>query len=763
MRLRVVRDGSHIGISLNQSVAVNGGTIIAHSVGVELKSASYLLNSGTIDGGSLGAWLFSGTIANSGLIEGALTQSAGVYLAGTYATGGVLINSGTIEGTGSNQSYGVYVNSANVDILNKRGALISGLTTGIEFYKYGSGTVTNAGTIIGSSGTAVQFNAGNDRLILAPGSSIVGKVDGGAGNNVLELSAGIGVGTLAGFGTNVTNFQALTVDYGAVWSLSGTNVLSGVTIADSGTLMLAGTTALDVPITGWGEVVLDGIDRFNAGGVVQTASLALAAGVSTITADLDYQGAFASTGGTLALAGHDFTLLGSAQLGGGAITGGTLVTEGIAGLSALSLIGTWQDYGNIVQSGRLVLGAATGARGRLDIETDSTLTLTGNAVVASGTVGAGSISNTGFLQKTGGGLSVIGSNLTSQTNIVANIGTLELTGTDTLSGIIGGNGTLEMGGGRDIMLAPTTLRISHWAVTGGFADVRVNLSYAGGFSETNGTVAMTTGGTLNLTGGVSLAGGAFAGEITSVGGLLQTFGAVSLTRFTVDGAGNWRDFGTVSAPGTLFLGSSVGGSGRFVIAAGGLFNLTGAGGIMLTSGGTGSFQNSGLLEKTAGAGTSVIGLATTNSATISAAAGTLDFTGGVTGTGSATIGSAGTLEFSGAVSATQTIHFAGTAGGMLKLNDPSGNTLSFAGAVSGFSGADAIDLTTFAFSGTPKTAWTQSGTKGTLTITDGAKTAHVVLFGQYVAAGFHLVKDAGTGTVVTYTPPTQTALASPHH
>ena len=48
--------------------------------------------------------------------------------------------------------------------------------------------LTNAGTIVGTGGTAIQFGSGDDTLALQTGSVITGNVDGGAGNNTITLN-----------------------------------------------------------------------------------------------------------------------------------------------------------------------------------------------------------------------------------------------------------------------------------------------------------------------------------------------------------------------------------------------------------------------------------------------------------------------------------------------------------------------------------------------------------------------------------------------
>jgi hypothetical protein len=58
-----------------------------------------------------------------------------------------------------------------------------------------------------------------------------------------------------------------------------------------------------------------------------------------------------------------------------------------------------------------------------------------------------------------------------------------------------------------------------------------------------------------------------------------------------------------------------------------------------------------------------------------------------------------------------------------------------------------------------------AGTAGTLNVTDGAHSAAIALFGQFVAAGFHTAADSGgLGTAITYQNPAVTAaLATPLH
>jgi hypothetical protein len=68
--------------------------------------------------------------------------------------------------------------------------------------------------------------------------------------------------------------------------------------------------------------------------------------------------------------------------------------------------------------------------------------------------------------------------------------------------------------------------------------------------------------------------------------------------------------------------------------------------------------------------------------------------------------------------------------------------------------ADAIDLTDVNFGSSSQTFVEDGGgTFGTLSVTDGTHHAAIVLFGNFMAAGFHTANDGGGGTQVTYIPP----------
>ena len=129
-------------------------------------------------------------------------------------------------------------------VSNASGGTISGGNDGI-LIQGDTGTVINAGDIAGTA-AAVVFAAGFiNRLVVDPGATFTGAVDGGntigaAQVSTLELASGASAGTLSGLGTQFIDFAQSTIDAGANWTLSGANTLvAGATLTNSGTLTVS--------------------------------------------------------------------------------------------------------------------------------------------------------------------------------------------------------------------------------------------------------------------------------------------------------------------------------------------------------------------------------------------------------------------------------------------------------------------------------------------------------------------------------------------
>ncbi|MEH2704060.1 VCBS repeat-containing protein [Bradyrhizobium elkanii] len=188
------------------------------------------------------------------------------------------------------------------------------------------------------------------------------------------------------------------------------------------------------------------------------------------------------------------------------------------------------------------------------------------------------------------------------------------------------------------------------------------------------------------------------------------------------------------------------GQGSLTLSNEGTIDATGSHALVIDTGAN-VISNAGTLEAT-GTGGLMLASAVANSGLIWANGGTVTAQGEVTGNGGALISGAGTIEF-GAASAAGVI-FDTTAAGHLILDD----AFHFSGTVSGLDGNDDIDIKGVSFGAGTTLSFTENeaGTGGTLTVSDGAHTANIVLLGQYDPNGFAEKADAANGTVITYDP-----------
>jgi hypothetical protein len=477
----------------------------------------------------------------------------------------------------------------------------------------------------------------------------------------------------------------------------------------------------------------------------------------------------------------------------GTISGPGLVSFGGGGSDAIDAgtamtIANWAIVGNnttvtlnesLAYAGFISAGFGTD----LVVAAGSTLTLTGTTALSDASSGAGTIALAGGIatintEASLGSANVVVSGKGTTVDIAAtgtdatalNLGagttmnveiyqSLTLTGTTTVAGTITGNGSLVLAG-NETLDAGAAFSVSTLTQSFGTATLATNITYLGNFFDTGGTISVA-GETLAFAGPVTFNGGTFIGNA----GRFATSGVTTLQSLTVAGGATWLNNAFVVETGNIVLGSVGNQLGRIGNDVGATFDINADVGIQRGAGGTAVFGNSALLEKTGGTGISTIQAAVTNAGTLYAGSGTLDFAAAITGTGGASIAANAVLQFDSTVASTQTVTFSSTPGGELVLNDPSGPGLGFAAGIVGFGAGDTIDLLTFASASGEKATWTQTNSKqGTLAVTDGAKSASILLFGQYAASGFGVGNDGHGGTSVSYTPPAQiVSLTTPHH
>ncbi len=249
----------------------NSGTIAAqYDDGVRLSYGGGVTNSGSASsmyGRSFGIYIAGGvgTVSNDGTIASGQTTGAsdGIY----FGSGGSVTNatSGTITGYDN----GITVKGAEGTVVN-HGTITGSNTAGVAFYQGGTltnaagatisgytgvdmtttsgagSTLVNAGTITatGAPNIAVTFGAPNDLLVIVPGAVFNGGVLGGGTNSTIELASAASIGALSGLGSDFGGFDAIQVDAGASWNLSGSNSIdpgTPITIDAGGSLGVIGT------------------------------------------------------------------------------------------------------------------------------------------------------------------------------------------------------------------------------------------------------------------------------------------------------------------------------------------------------------------------------------------------------------------------------------------------------------------------------------------------------------------------------------------
>ena len=187
---------------------------------------------------------------NYGILLG--TNSAVTNLAtGVIMGNQAIVTSGAdvVTNYGALEGYGIGVVLGGGTVINRSGGVVQGEFQGIDMVEGGGGTVINAGTITGFTGSAIYFQGGGNRLVVYSTGVFNGLVDGGS-NATLELHSSSSAGTIADFGVSFTNFGTVQFDPGSDWSVSGTGAdLSGTRFSgfgDGDTIDLTGFTASSI-------------------------------------------------------------------------------------------------------------------------------------------------------------------------------------------------------------------------------------------------------------------------------------------------------------------------------------------------------------------------------------------------------------------------------------------------------------------------------------------------------------------------------------
>ena len=548
--------------------------------------AAGALGAGTVANGTAGAGGAGGagvvgsglTIINSGTIAGGLASGAVTRANAITFTGGV--NSLTLQ-SGFSISGNVVAVFGGTDTFALGGATNSAFDTtqiGVQYQNFTvfNKTGTSVWTLTGTPGQATPWLISDGTLLAGAATNVFGATSAITVNSpgILDLGGfNQTIGSLAGSGT-VTNSvaasatlttgdatstvfsgviqdgagqTALTKEGIGTFTLSGTNIYTGATTINGGTLALTGAGSI---ANSSGVNVANAAGIFDITGTTTGASITTLSGVAgssvmlgdkTLTlsnASTTYSGVISGTGGALSLSAGTQTLAGTnIYTGATTINGGTLALTGAgsiansSGVNVANAAGIFDITGTTTGASITTLSGVAGSSVMLG---DKTLTLSNASTtyngVISGTNGALSLSAgtqtlagtniyTGATTINGGTLQVLGSIANSSLTTV-NSGVLFGTGTVGNTSIASG-GTFQPGSGTPGSSMTVTGNLGF--ASGSFYAVSLNPATSS-FANVSGTA--TLGG---ATVKASYAAGSYISKqytILTAGSVNGTFGSL---------------------------------------------------------------------------------------------------------------------------------------------------------------------------------------------------------------------------------------------
>jgi large repetitive protein len=716
-------------------LAIIGGTLTVNSAAAQ-SVPTLTMQGGTLNGtatinitGTTMTWT-GGTVAGSGALN--IPASAVITVSGyPQFDARPVNNAGTINLT---SSYTIYL--LNNAVLTNSGAInLQGDGNLYLNSALGTTAIVNSGTITKSGGTfssainiPITAQSGSQLNVQAATLYAGGMTSTGGIFNVAS-------GTTLNFNTNDTRtFDAASSITGAgtVQWASGTNTVNGglttnLTVS-GGTLTINGATRT-IPILTMQGGILNGTAPINLTGAAMNwsggtigggAALNIPAGTTiTINAGVPFfDGRPITNAGTINIAlTYYFYMLNNAVL----TNSGTIDVQGDGGMYLNSVAGTTA----VINSGTI---KKSGGTGNSALNVPLTAQSGSQFLVQSGSFYVGAVTSTNSTF-----------NAASGTNLIFN--TNDTRTFDAASSITGA-GTVQWASGASTFNGTITTPL---AIAGG----SLAINSASGQSIPTLTLS---GGTLNGTAPITVTGTSMTWSGGTLGGS-GTFSIPPATTITITGypifdARPISNGGTIQFTNTTYVYMQNGA----VLTNGGTIDFQNDASFFLNTG-VASISNSGIFAKSAGTGTSNIGVPLNNTAsgTVKAMSGTMSFTNGLTQSGTLLFPIAAAASF-GKISVTGAFALAGTltattTGGYTPTNGSAFPILTFGSRSGNFANKN-LDYGTGTFTETyTTTALTLTAGPPILAITSVSPTSGPTAGGTSVSInGSNFV----SGTTVTF-------------
>src|SRR4051812_3271318 len=212
----LIQASGHNGVAVtaNAAVVANSGIISAEKFGISVANDLAIT-------------------ANTGIIE-----ATGVTSTAIKASNVNLANAGTVRANGAEA-----ITAANAVTVNNSGSISGAIGIRAGGTNGQGSVITNSGTIIGTNGTAIKLSAAADTLTLLPGSRIVGVIDMGGGNDVVNVIASAPATRVSSFVNATPALTGFTGTLNVSFSgnISGPSVQAGTQLATLDSTALAQT------------------------------------------------------------------------------------------------------------------------------------------------------------------------------------------------------------------------------------------------------------------------------------------------------------------------------------------------------------------------------------------------------------------------------------------------------------------------------------------------------------------------------------------